>query len=69
MENFYPLIKKEPNGWMWHFRNGQKVYFEKADLQAIHKECVVRFIPNTSIQESKIGMFLLLISIVSCNRI
>lgn len=69
MEDFYPLIKKEPNGWMWHFRNGQKVYFEKADLQAIHTECVVRFLPNTSIQESKIGMLLLFISIVSCNRI
>lgn len=57
MENIYPLKKKESNGWMWHFRNGQKVYFEKADLQAIHTECVVRFLPSTSIQESNPGMF------------
>lgn len=50
-------MKKEPNGWMWHFRNGQNVYFEKADLKAIHTECVVRFLPNTSIQKSNLGMF------------
>lgn len=57
MENFYPLMKNEENGRMWQFKNGQKVYFEKADLQAIHTKCVVRFLPNTSIQESKLGMF------------
>lgn len=57
MENFYPLMKNEVNGRIWHFQNGQKVYFEKADLQAIHTKCVVRFLPNTSIEESKLGMF------------
>lgn len=50
------------------FEMGKRFFFEKADLQAIHTECVVRFLPNTSNQESKIGMFLLMVSIVSCNR-